>query len=1390
MAELTDRFQPSFNLFPINNNRTGYQPVNLPIVLTIPYRRTADGFPVGNTDVLNLKFYVEEAPQSAKVATIQNRGILVPNYERFKIDIDNLQLSEVSVGPADQEFIDQTSGDAKSYTEVEAGDLMQYGLLRGPLGANGASGVGVIDTIPYHQDIDYYDLSPFIIETYDLPPGHYRFVWQCEYYERVVTDDNEVICLDTTKLSVTRIAIDINHPGEIHEAMISNTPAFYFDGPRIDKDNTIAFYRPFADMLQDIFDEQKLLHGLNWVDKIPIQYVPYLSYLIGFDLPYFPTSTDNIRRSLLRNGKRLQQLKGSRRAIRELFEIFGFTIDLANLWYSADGTRFIAPDEKLPSAYADQKITTATVCHTEPVLNNYTSSGFGQIEIPLLFRPLGNITIDAYLVEADGAVQTALDEAIDLSATDTEHFSSSSCAVSVDGFQTNGAVSIPSGSIGHSTVLIDPDRGSIAERQLGSEPVINSHTVTYDFDRNVLKITFDHYMAINKTAIYALVTYERTKIILPAVLNDLRSNRFDINILTFKDGGIPSSDLLGFLIEFLFRFKAFHSLLRKITYRVELDDIYNVQDFCLGGQFGQEPGTSLGEAQLPPAIIPEETSENVCSNIPANRGFKDSDLAYRNRIRRLLEEEHATWKALDGSHTVPSDLLPLLQSLSRVTIRQSEGEDCQFTQYGQDRVLSSNQDLDHSADEREKLCDTTDNVSDYCYKGRVGQEVATDQALICDEIFRLKPCTLSGGVGAYYLTPIILNNELSGREGADLTKTSNINRSWHDKSFVRTMAYPNADLHYTDRYFLDDLEDAVNNRFSAIRRPSLEIEKDNMGIPGHRFISMANQEMDFVHPVYYFRPWDDAFDVDCPEDILDGSTTLSDLNPQLIQLTSGQNNGSQGFGVLPFGGAATPVAGDEYLAFQQIPITYYGNGIKADIPVMDDHTVSDIDPNYVAHSIWSSASPGLSWSRGDTYGDNYQVVVDQKLDEEDSVRYPIEALGVDKDTICFTDVLSPIFESANRTCPCPSGSNAYTGESLDNVDARNRTSGATVFDLTSANITLGADYIDGYPADFGQYTVDLSDYDFPRATLGGYGISIYGVSLYGAAVGGGTDIDDLAIAMGIPLDADPIVRRTFKIGSGIRVSPSESIYHLYKPYRLDCGCSMYDCEPSVTGSSNSSASDTTPSALTVVRCTQSFFENNDGSYDWNHDRVEANLTLGLNDAYGAKSIMMDGTIPNMMSFDPVQGIVSNPIDGIPSEGRFQFIDDYGVIYIGMFETFNDRIDYTLQVKDPRVPGSLIQTGEVINWKVFRDGVISSERQIIQSMEDGFTVVAEGYEQRVARFQTTFGCGDDTYNDPFEYHLDHDITDDVSLIVTDVVGTGAGDSTEFGGDSYGYEGFGE
>lgn len=1300
MAKLIERFQPSFVTWPLQNNRTAFQPVNVPLVLVVPFTRDpATNEQLADSGVTNLKFFIEDAPGLVPVAGFEHTGVFVPDLLRFSLDVSPSQLQSVLINLTVLPFFDKITGAQKSFVDAQIGDFFEYTLNRGLIATTGPR-----DRIEYLPDAIYYDLSTFIIETLDLKPlGRYRFSWQCNYFNRIITQDNELFCIDNTDQRLARFSIVMIHPGEIHQMMIEQTPSVYFQGTPLDQDTLIKFYRPFADALQDIFDEQDLMVGINFIDKIPAQFVPYLAYLIGWDLPFFPGATDNIRRAVLKNGRRLQQLKGSRRVIRELFELFGYTIDIVNLWYSRSGTKFIGPGEKQPPAYKDEEIEVKTVCQTEILLANYNTDGFGGFEIPLLFKPNEDITIDAWLVKTGSLADQQLTNLLNTIDIDPEGLMAPVCAVSTTGALISAPLQtqVTGSSIGYSQVIVTQKFGAKEEVRVNEAP-LSIHTVKYNRDRNLITLGFDHNIDFNddQYKLYAFATYTRQQIVVPQKLTDLRSNRFDIAILFNRTtGASPDSALLDFLLDFIFKLKAFHSLLRKITYTVQVIDIYNVTDFCLGGRVAQAPGTDLGELQTIPAIIPTSPGSTLeCNDAALKRGFKDTDFALREEILRGLKEEHKTWKNLDGTHQIPDNLSPILASLERIQPNVPDAPPCEFTKYGQDRVIDTdnpccNKDFDHRSDERTKLCDDTNNILNNCFTGRVHQDTKIVRTIVETEIFRPRPCELMLGKGFYYthdvpphdLTTIkygqgTYDRMQYGEQEIDLTSLNNLGLSQLTDKIIKIEAFPDS-VDFTGTNELTD-GDLTNDRL-AIRRPSLEIDRDNLFFPGHRFVVMSKLENDFIHPIYSYRPWDSIFYV-CPERLPIGAPTLEDLDPHMVLNSNG----------------------DEVLIFNEIPYEIFGNGLEADISSLGDH----IDRSYlVTHAIFSTA------------------VNDPAIDSRTEGATDFTTLQ----TVCFGDSYGSIFTSANTDCECDNPTQSFIAGST-NIE--------------------GADFIDGYPSEFGRFSFDSTQYDYPRGLSSDVDLSDIGLPV--GSISGGT--------------ASTPATLLFRLGSGIKLVKTEPQYRFYKPFRLDCGCMFFNCPP--TGTFTSGEPTSSEHVPHVDRCLIPDFFDKDGDLDPNTDRLDVDQTMILEENVHANSIALekypltaafgDQEIHNLLSFDPekLQLFISGKF---PPSGNFFYVDPYGIINEGSFETEGNRIDITVITKDPRVWGEE-PTGYIKDGRVYRKGTITTCRQILELVGNSVNIIAAGCNQIVDFFQSTFQCGDKRPSDPFAYHCDNAIFDGLEI----------------------------
>ena len=318
----TSSNNPYFKLFPLNNARTGFKPYAMPVLYVERNRLDNSGLALGDSETQKLRYYIVDAPDSSKVAGPFNSNLRVPNSALFEIDVTEKQLSEHRIFVSSFTFyrktIDLNGKDVYTvidFSEAVTGDYFEYGLDYN----------SVSDKVEYYADAYYYDLSNIQIEVEGLPkPKRYFFVWEATFFRRISTLNDNIKCI-SADLGISNEILEVNHPGEVHHAMLKGTPALYFnyEGYNESTDPTLEFYRPFADILQDVFDEQKLLDGINHIDSVPAAFIPYLAYLIGWDLPNYPGVSDNLRRQILKRAVHLQKLKGSKRAINELFEMFG-----------------------------------------------------------------------------------------------------------------------------------------------------------------------------------------------------------------------------------------------------------------------------------------------------------------------------------------------------------------------------------------------------------------------------------------------------------------------------------------------------------------------------------------------------------------------------------------------------------------------------------------------------------------------------------------------------------------------------------------------------------------------------------------------------------------------------------------------------------------------------------------------------------------------------------------------------------------------------------------------------------------------------------------------------------------------------------------------------------
>ena len=1252
-----DHNNPTFQTFPYNNNRTAWRPIGFPTIMVVPRRRDVTGSPIANSQVFNVKILIESVPRAARVAGHDHIGMLSPDKELYAVNIDSLELADCIIDMIGIVFY----RDGEIVTDPTNGDTFQY-IARS----------GVVGTIEYLIGANYYDLSQFLVEVETLPSDNYSLLYQAEYFTRVVTEDTarDLLCIDASSTSLAILRIPIQHPGQIMDEFQRLTPPPYLTNASRAVDSTLALYRPLTDILQDVADEQLLLESINFVFDTPPEAIPYLSQLLGWELPYFPKSLDNLRRAVLRRTVEFQNLKGSRRAIIDIFRLFGFEILLSNLWWSSDGKILIRPDETLPAPYKDQAIIIEEKTQIDVVLSDWSQAQFGQFSIPLLFRPQINATIDDFAAVRDGG-EVWLDvflvnrdsngytELINIS-TELQADPTDSQDINIYSRMHDKTV------VGHSLFIITGKAGEVtrSEPYFGIVPA-TSKSAKLDRDTNRLSLTLTG--TIDGQAVFVFATYGRQALIVPDIIADLQSNRFDLTVITSDTQEFADPVVLEFAIEFLFKLKAFHSLLRVIYERVELTETYEVTDLCVGGNITQRYDTDIGNLQVPPAIIPDIPGTITdCTKLdPKALGYKDSDRLLRSRKLNNLVEELAAWAAYDNRLPIAGDtrLAPMQPVPGRTAFY--------YTRYGQDRIAhtysasggvtgagsaeqnswdaeygpgpNSNQDdtciahlspqdiavngeFNATGPDATTNCDsgdyglfmreyrivqpawvTLDDKTDYCYKGRVEDELLYRLTQVSTESFQCHPCNLGLGSGAYYTLPTYSKKAapgnrnrlpgsmsdklrftgqapeehilyyLTGLQGAYLTAPYNVPLAKQNNSLLGRL-YQGYDtpspetLHYTNRTTAN-----ADQRYQlALQRPSLNVEKETLHLPGCRFPCIGALKDDYTHPTYTARPWDDPYSTFCGPPGICGTTDPTMLNVHKVIGTDG----------------------NEYLVFDVVPYTVQKNGLTPDIPSLSDHTLPPtgqqgcsfpygFEPDSVIHKIYSFGST-----------DSIYVELDQLCD------YDITESPINVD--------QPIFSSYME---------------CDSVGYM--------------------DFADGYGCVKGYQPYVPVAYQWgwfapvPITPSTGYEDPLDYVCVADNTVPCILKTTMLDIPTGTP------ATYLILLSSGIQIATD---------LRLDCGCLLMDCESAsdpipdnlshredvlvVQPNTNPLVSywrpglvvqpNTNPLPELRLPCTIGPYYDQDGELDVYSDQMEIDRNMQLDEPFGTCSIRLDGTIPSLM----------------------------------------------------------------------------------------------------------------------------------------------------------------
>lgn len=927
--------QAVFNVLPHNNNRTAWRPTSFPIVLTVPYSKSLDGTPTeyGNIyyDATHIvKVEIEGAPDRARVAGHTNIGKYVPDQSLYTIGITYQQLLERQISPSLYPIYDENFEETQDFSKAK---YFKY-----------TTHTGVIELIEYLKHTSYYDLSDIQIPTENLQNGLYYLKYATNSYKREVYE-NQLICIDNTNIVENVSRILINHPGDVISEFYYSTPSAYVEEKPKSEHQLVELYRPFTDILQDIYDEQNYIENANWLLECDEQMLPFLASSIGWEIPYIP---NNKYRSLIRQITEIQKLKGSKTAIEKIYKIFGY--DIFVNWLDGSGK---------PVEYQ----TTTT---TDILFSNYYSNKFITHTIPLLYKPeksinkpfpninqLSDITI--YTIIAKGQAINELEsiETFTGYTTNNNGINTPSELLSIDYSQSS-----------ISAALLKNGMLDIVEIS-GPKPPLNDTSVSYNKNANSINITVNNILDTDER-LFCYAIYERT------IPSSNKTNKFIIQILNDTDE-VVDQNILNSINSIIPSIKSYHSHIEYTQSIANFEETYLVNDLCIGGDFYQRKDTQLGTLQVPQAIIP-----NDGCGTPETLGYKPEDIIYRNKILNNVLNEFNITKQYDNRQV--NDFLSNIPIPNKINGT--------FTPYGQD-IIEPNSRYDiyyysfepeifynqvigginkySYTNELKGLKSSNNNSSillycevlassggiskdlnndDSCIKGRVSDSTICSTTIVLNQRINNKPCSVTYGTGAYYTFPskaiVTTPGTKKPQHKSKTQKTrysggsTKYGQEKYSEAFVGLdsssflsdmLKYIDSDkttLHYSDR----SIAYPDSKQMLALNRPSIDIDKPNCHLPGCRFPMYTNLLEDYISTSIKARPWDSAFATECgPSNICNKGPTY--LNARLISSIDGES-----------------------LVFDDEQYIAYGNGLVPDIGNYDDNSTTIIDTNIV-HKIYS-----------------------------------------------------------------------------------------------------------------------------------------------------------------------------------------------------------------------------------------------------------------------------------------------------------------------------------------------------------------------------------------------------------------------------------------------------
>lgn len=953
--------RPFWTLLPYINNRTAWRPVSFPAILVVPFGANSNGQPLAQSSPLGVRISILDTIRRNRVSGPFEPNVFFPNRELFTISLNTAEIAARQLDINDFEI---------------TGDTIKI-----------INSDGLIGEIPYIPDTLYYDFSDVLISVENLDSGRYQLSYNATINGRIYDSNDFLVCInDETTDSVLRY-VDFVHPGEVIDEMKKTTPSIWFSNKPLAEETLITLYKPLSDSLQNVYDEQSLVGRINFVNEAFPETVPYLGRMLGWEIPYFPRSLDPLRRSVLRTTTDFQKMRGTYKGIKELFDLFGFDILIRNLWFDTDDKTLLEP--QYGGANGIDLVDTIQFDILETDLR---APGFYTNEIQLRKRPAvssefdnfiqigSDVTIEAYAVEVDTPAHQALLDYVE----QFQNTNTASTQETNQGFINDDLIAFIQGQNFLATQIINlnSDGDLVSETQTGLRRIISTEQIEIDPIKPVTSLVLDGHWPDPNVAIFAFASY-RSQIISPSFqLEDRRSNFFDVRLSTTVDANTPTSIILDYALEFLYRIKAFHSLLRRIFITTEASEVYLVGDYCYGPGLSRLSTSDVGQQQVPPAIIPEGELDECTQQDARILGYKESDIAYRDQVTAGLIEE---WTAYTGYDSRPYDPV----QLSFIPQFPNNGRPLGvYNEYGQDAYVGSytvtrafqvetpsvfvNQNnqirpiqyfgYSTGGNGAENRCtgfrhkDILEYYIPYtpapnlqvrrpiCFKGRVNDELAINLHVPFDEPYVLGACRIKMGFGSYFTTPrqstivqdgakdrcigsrtpkpiISSCREISGEKFADVW-AGRQGRVGVDP--IRVNGNTDSVLHFWDRP--EPLDASWDS--AAVRIANLGIQRTNMHFPGTRFISMGNYDGEFVSSVYDLRPWD--------QDVC-----FQTLNPTIEIRTDG----------------------NEYLVFDRRAYSFVGNGIEADLPEMGSPTVSSVPDLEVVQAIYSQFAdddcPGL-----------------------------------------------------------------------------------------------------------------------------------------------------------------------------------------------------------------------------------------------------------------------------------------------------------------------------------------------------------------------------------------------------------------------------------------------